>query len=572
MQFLSANDPRKKKERLAAALYERAKREERLILEGSLSTFVKAAWSSIDSSEYQESWALDALCDHLEAVTRGHIKRLLINFPPRCGKSNVTSIAWPVWVWAQSQTSFVSGPNVQFLCGSYNHTLALQHSNKARRLLQSPFFQHYWGDRFKLLADQNSKGQYDTDHGGSRIATSVGGSLIGIGGSVILVDDPHNTESVESEAERETVMRWWTELSSTRLNDPNLTAIVVVMQRLHEKDVTGNILEKSSQDWTHLMLPMRYVPNRHCITRLSPTRLWEDPRHETRQELLWPERYDEKQVKRLEADLGPYMASGRLQQRPTPAGGGIFKDEWWGVYPLQIGQSPKHTFEFRVASLDPAYTSNSENDPSGFSVWGVYNDEKRNRKILMLSAWEKWLELHGEDIERQVGEKEAAYIQRCKPKWGLVEWVAYECKRHRVHVLLIEDKASGHSVAQEIRRLYSDQDWGVRLYNPGTQDKRARAYSVQPLFANGMIESPASVDDEGNVAFRDWAQKYMTQASSFRGLSGDDDNFVDSMTQALRFMRDQGWAVRSEERQAEETAFMLQNGSRASKRDPIYPA
>lgn len=538
---MSSPFDRTRSERLAKAIREKHKRA----AESSLREFVRAAWPSMDSSEFQESWALDALCDHLEAVTRGHIKRLLINFPPRCGKSNVASIAWPAWTWAQKETSFVAGPNVRFLCGSYNHTLALQHSNATRRLLQSPFYQGFWGDRFELMSDQNAKSQYDTDKGGKRIATSVGGTLVGLGGDVCLVDDPHNTESVESEAEREKTLSWWKELSSTRLNDPKRSAIVVVMQRLHEQDVSGAILA-GDEDYVHLMLPMRYVPKRHCATLIKPGVVWHDPRIDTGEELMWPERYGEKEVKSLESKLGPYMASGRLQQLPSPAGGGIFKEEWWGKLELEVGGSFPFPIAFRVGSLDPAYTSKQENDPSGWSCWGVYFDEKGNPKIVLLSAWEKWLELHGEDVETKSGESTAAYIKRAKEKWGLVEWVAHECRRHRVNALLIEDKASGHSVAQEFRRLYRDEDWGVRLINPGALDKRARAYAVQHLFANGVIQAPASRSG-AELVFRDWAKVVVDQAAKFRGLPGDEDNIIDSMTQALSFLRESGWAMRSDE-------------------------
>lgn len=565
-----SDDTRKRQERLALAVQKLQHREEKAAYEEDLVAFVKGAWGAIDSSQFQDSWALEALCDHLTAVTRGHIKRLLINFPPRCGKSNVSSIAWPAWVWAQSQTSFVAGPNVRFLCGSYNHTLSLQHSNSCRRVLLSPFYQKYWGNSFSLMSDQNAKSQYDTDKGGRRIATSVGGSLIGIGGDVILVDDPHNTESVESEADRETVLRWWKELSSTRLNDPKQSAIVVIMQRLHEQDVAGAILE-SARDWTHLMLPMRYVPNRHCVTMLSqdPPIQWEDPRIDTGEELLWPERYGEKEVRGLETELGPYMASGRLQQRPTPAGGGILKDEWWGHYILPLGKPFPFKFETIVASLDPAFTAKQENDPSGFTIWGVRYDGGLTR-IMALQAWNKWLELHGQEVEREPGEPMGAWIHRAKPHWGLVEWVAYECRRNNVETLLIENKASGQSVAQEFRRLYSEEKWQVRLMDPGSQDKRARAYAVQHLFADGMIEAPASVDDEGNILFRDWAQMLITEASQFRGIGGEEDNLVDSLTQALKFLRDRGYAVRKDEQKASDTAAKLRAASGA-KRGAIYP-
>ena len=195
----------------------------------------------------------------------------------------------------------------------------------------------------------------------------------------------------------------------------------------------------------------------------------------------------------------------------------------------------------------------------------MYLDQKRNPKIILLSAWEKWLELHGQDVEKKPMEHESAYIKRAKEKWGLVEWVAYECRRFKVHNLLIENKASGHSVAQEIRRLYADEQWGVRLIDPGAQDKRARAYSIQHLFANGMIQAPGSMVD-GKPVFRDFAQFMIDQAAKFHGLPGDEDNALDSLTQALRFLRDTSWAQRTEE----VATSLREQMTHKSRKEPIY--
>lgn len=523
----------------------------------------------MDSSSFQKCWAMEALCDHLEAVTRGHIKRLLINFPPRCGKSNVSSIAWPAWTWAQSERTFLSGPNVRFLCGSYNHTLSLKMSNASRRLLASPFFQHYWGDRFALRSDQNAKHQYDNTEGGSRIATSVGGTLIGLGGDVLCVDDPHNTEGVESEAEREKVANWWKELSSTRLNDPKQSALVVVMQRLHEQDVSGIIMSEPHEEWTHLMIPMRHDTSRHCVTVMGLDEdgdpvCWEDPRTEER-ELMWPERYGEKEVAALERKLGPYMASGRLQQSPEPQGGGILKRDWWEPYELPVGQGIKHKLEYVLASLDPALTAKQENDPSGFTVWGVYLDEGGNPHVLLLHAWKKWLELHGKTMERLPGEENKEYVRRTAKDWGLVEWVQHDCTRLRVNHLIIEDKANGHDVVNEIKRLYAHNSWSVQLYPVGHHDKRARAFTVQHLFADGMIEAPASPDGD-MLVFREWAQMVIDECAKFRGLPGDEDNLVDSCTQALKFLRDRGYAIRKDEEKFNQTEMMKHR----PQRSPLY--
>ena len=134
--------------------------EERAGLEGDLLSFVEGAWPSLDPSPFQPSWAIEAVCEHLQAVTKGQIKKLLINQPPRTGKTLVTSVCFPAWTWARSAQSYLSGPQVRFLCGSYNDDLSLQNSVKHRSLLLSPFYQKYWGKRFKLSLDQNTKSNF----------------------------------------------------------------------------------------------------------------------------------------------------------------------------------------------------------------------------------------------------------------------------------------------------------------------------------------------------------------------------------------------------------------------------
>src|SRR3974377_448304 len=140
------------------------------------------------------SWVVDAMCEHLQAVTEGQIRRLLINVPPRSGKTLVTSVCFPAWTWARAERSYLSGPQVRFLCGSYNDDLSLQNSTRQRRLLASPFYQRYWGNRFRITPGQDTKSKFDTIEGGSRISTSARGSLLGIGGDLIFIyDTPHLT-------------------------------------------------------------------------------------------------------------------------------------------------------------------------------------------------------------------------------------------------------------------------------------------------------------------------------------------------------------------------------------------
>src|SRR5215472_17146780 len=573
------------RERLTLQVIARAKlplAEKRAELEGDLGAFVEAAWPNIDSAEYKTSWAIDALCEHLQAVRDGQIRRLLVNYPPRASKTTVASIMFPAWVWSQRERSYLSGPQVRFLCGSYNHELSLTNSNLTRRLIYSPWYQKYWGKRFSFRADQNTKTKFDTSEGGARLATSVGGSLLGIGGDILVVDDPHNVASAESDAERATALNWWRELSTTRLNDPKQSAVVVIMQRLSEGDVSGEILSSESSDWCHLMIPAEYEWRRHCISSIG----WQDPRGldddgepliavasdgdryprddaaaqelERREgELFWPERFGRAELARIKAELGPYMASGRLQQSPMPAKGGIFDRSWWQLWEHPNGKFP--VVEFVVASLDSAFTANEQNDPSGLTVWGVFQHEhegKKHRRIMLMHAWRKHLPFSGPRIDGEANETWAMYKQRTQHTWGLVEWVADTCARFRVHKLLIEAKASGISAAQELRNRYGSRDWAIQLC-PVKGDKVARALAVQPMFSGGQIYAPA----------RDWSEMAITELASFP--MGRYDDLTDSSTQALKFLRDVGLAqTDAEKAEAERETVMHRPGRRLSA---LYP-
>jgi predicted phage terminase large subunit-like protein len=596
------------RERLKYQVIARAKlplAEERAALEGSLLGFVEAAWPSLDPSRYQPSWVVDAMCEHLQAVTEGQIRRLLINVPPRSGKTLVTSVCFPAWTWARAERSYLSGSQVRFLCGSYNDDLSLQNSTRQRRLLMSPWFQRLWAKRVRITPGQDTKSKFDTIEGGSRISTSARGSLLGIGGDLILIDDPHNLTDIESDAERETTRMWWREISSTRLNDPKQSAIVVIMQRLHEDDVSGVILSSDwSPEWTHLMIPAEYEWRRHCVTVLD----WHDPRglddkdeplvkiqpdgarvprdsaaqaelEQREGALMWPERFGPREIARIKAELGPALSSGRLQQSPSPAKGGLFLREWWELYESPDGKFPP--FDHVVASLDSAFTAKEQNDPSALTIWGVFSlppsmqeqkqvmaspgswrgevladkrqrvqempegwsanvgKPREHRRIMLIHAWRKHLPFSGPRIEKIPGETRNMYKRRTSESWGLLEWVEHTCTRFKIDKLLIEAKASGISAAQELRNRYGFQGWSIET-RPVKGDKVARALAVQPLFSQGMVYAPS----------RDWAELVMSEMAMFP--AGRFDDLTDSATQALKYLRDRGWGrTDEEERQAE---------------------
>jgi len=286
-----------------------------MMAEKHLDHFVKQAWRQIEpETNLIWGWHLDAICDHLEAVTKGDILRLIINIPPRHTKSLSVSVCWPAWSW-------IDRPGIKWLFSSYAIALSIRDSGKCRRLIQSPWYQSRWNDRFSIVRDQNQKIRFENDHGGYRIATSVEGSNTGEGGDCLVVDDPHNVMESESDTVRASTLMWWDEVMSTRANDPKRSARVIIMQRSHENDLTGHILEKEGIDYVHLCLPARYEPSR----LLTKTPLdFKDPRTEEG-EPLCPDRYGDEELTNLEAELGEYAAAGQLQQRPHPRGGGMFK-------------------------------------------------------------------------------------------------------------------------------------------------------------------------------------------------------------------------------------------------------
>lgn len=286
--------------------------------ETSLSIFIREAWHVLEpATEFVPGWHLDAIAGHLEAVTRGEIQNLLINLPPRHCKSLTVCVFWPVWEW-------IRFPHRRWLFSAYASALAVRDSLRCRRLIQSPWFQQRWDDRFALSKDQNSKSRFDNDRGGHRIATGVGGGATGEGGDRVIVDDPHRISQRESVTVREATLIWWDQTMSTRLNNPRTGARVIIMQRLHEADLSGHVLEQ--EGYVHLLLPAEFESDRRCITSV-----WTDPRTQDG-ELLWPARMGPKEIAEVKLRLGADAYSGQFQQRPTPGGGGKFRKEYFRYY------------------------------------------------------------------------------------------------------------------------------------------------------------------------------------------------------------------------------------------------
>jgi predicted phage terminase large subunit-like protein len=259
---------------------------------------------------------------------------------------------------------------------------------------------------------------------------------------------------------------------------------------------------------------------------------------------MWPERFGEKELARIEATIGPYMASGRLQQMPVPKGGGIIKRDWWQLwgpeeaakYGLEWTDTRKEfpPTELVVGSLDTALGQKEENDFSAFTVWGVFVDRKGNRRAMLMYAWAHRLKLHGKLTSALPGEPEKVFKARQLREYGLVELIQDTCTRYKVQRLLIEDKTRGRDVAEEITRLYARENWGVELINP-VRDKVSRTHAVVPLFTDNGVWAPNTV----------WAEKVITECSNFPKAEHDD--LHDTAVMFMLWAREQGILLRGDE-------------------------
>jgi predicted phage terminase large subunit-like protein len=277
----------------------------------SLSEFVRRSWHILEPGQpYIHGWHVDAICEHLEAITTGDITRLLINIPPGTMKSTLTSVFWPAWEWGPRNLA-----HTRMIGASHEQGLAVRDARKMRNLITSEWFQSRWP--IALVSDQNQKTSYENSETGFRIACAVA-SMTGKRGDRVVWDDPHSVEAALSDAHRETALRVFQETLPTRLNNPDRSAIVIVMQRLHENDVSGHILE-SDLGYEHLCLPMEFEPERRCTTSIGFT----DPRQEEG-ELLFPARFSRETVDRDKKVMGTMAVAGQFQQRPAPRSGGFF--------------------------------------------------------------------------------------------------------------------------------------------------------------------------------------------------------------------------------------------------------
>lgn len=331
--------------------------EEAQAVSKSLKRFIRAMWPLIEPTQpLVWGWHLDAICEHLEAVSRREVLKLLINVPPRYLKSTCVNVGWPAWEW-------LTRPEERYLSASYAAELAVRDAVKTRRLMQSEgggagtLLQRvgYRGVlrlldmEWDFVGDQNVKSRYENSRTGHRIATGIGGGATGEGGSRVIVDDPHKLDEWASETKRKEAVEFVTETVPSRLNTTD-AATVVIMQRVHEADVSGVLIEQG--DWTHLCLPALYEP--------SHPFLWpDDPRTEAGEPLL-PGRHSAEYLDARREAIGPRKFAGQYAQNPIPLEGAMFQRDWFEV----VGAAPNGLTTVRywdlAGSTDGDWTSGAK--------------------------------------------------------------------------------------------------------------------------------------------------------------------------------------------------------------------
>ncbi len=527
--------------------------------EESLYAFIRLMWHAVEpETPFVGGWALEAICKHLEAVTSGEITRLLINVPPGSTKSLATSVFYPAWEWGPKNRAAL-----RYMCCAYGQHLTARDNRRFRSVVTSKLYRELWGDRFALTGEATEL--VSNTRMGWKLASSVGGVGTGERADRLILDDPNrpptDLDIGESSAIMNSTATWFREVMPDRLNSLERSAIVVIQQRLDERDVSGTITELGLAplaenwqpgDYVHLSVPFDYDPLRHCVTVLG----WQDPRGVDEDgEMLpaidldargnafvvsgspladkvgcpvWPERYGEgRSLQQLRELKGSLVWSGQYNQIPVPRGGNIIKNEWWQLW----AEDEYPEYGTCVASLDTAIKEQEENDYTALTVWGAFaHPETLKPALMMRDAWRARIPL-GEMVRR----------------------VIRSCREHKVEKLLIEDATRGTDVRDEIYRLIGGREIRLELIPP-RGDKVARLNACVPIFESGIIFAPE----------KDWSDMVIREVSAFP--RGRHDDLTDTVAMALLYLRATGVAVRREEHEEEVTARMMYR----KKPRPLY--
>lgn len=496
---------RRRLDRVRVTHAETIEEDREAILEGGLLEFTRRAWHEIESSTFRENWHHGLVAEHLEAVTCGAMKRLIINEPPGCSKTLMCSVLWNAWAWTVD-------PDLRWIYATYSTGLSRRDAVKTRNLIDSEWYRARWPHLAIPRQNTRSATDFANNLGGWRFSTTPGGPATGRHPDIQVVDDPMKPKDAKNKggmigAKLEEINTWWRETMPSRARDQATLRRVIVMQRLHDLDLAGEMIREGG--WEHLRLPMRFESSDRARTFVfmdgARVPFAEDPRTQDG-ELLDPVRFPENVVAELETKgMGPGVAAAQLQQRPAQAGGNIFKTPWfhkrWRTLPAKAIFLQSWDFRFKEAS-----------DSGDWVVGGVWCVEDANIYA----------------------------VDQVRGRWSFLESLrevaALTLRYPQAKLKLVENKANGPAVVNVMRQKIQ----GLVLVEPHG-GKNDRAIGVTDLWEAGNVWLP-----EGNTpiilstgeqlpASAPWVPGFILEHLAFPKAVNDDQ--VDQATQALDRLR-----------------------------------
>lgn len=411
------------------------------------------------------------ICNALERVTAGYCHRLIINIPPRSGKTELAVKSYIAWCMGNF-------PDSEFIHASYSKRLATTNTWETRAIMQHESYGDVFGAA-DFRQDSNAKDEFRTASGGIVYATGAEGTITGYGagkmrdefGGAIIIDDPHKAGEGNSDTMRQNVIDWFSQTMESRANNKPHTPIIVIMQRLHEMDLSGWLLSGGNgETWEHINIP--------AIDG---------------DQSFWPEQFPMSELRRMEK-ANAYVFAGQYMQRPAPLGGGIFKDEWWQYYTMPP------VIKHRVIFADTANKTGTQHDYSVFECWG-YTETKR--AVLLDLVRGKW---EAPELLAQA----RAFWAKHKATEG----------QGALRAMKVEDKSSGTGLIQTLKRE------GIPVIGiPRSRDKVERAYDAAPYIESGNVLLPRSAP---------WLSDFLGEASGFPNAANDDmmDPMMDAIAEA----------------------------------------
>lgn len=445
------------------------------LMRQDFAVFLRKAFAWIGGGEpIMWNWHLDAISWQLERVAAGDCRRLLVNLPPRNGKSIAISVAWIAWMLGRN-------PRHRFVCVSYSNDLSFKLARDCLAIMQARWYRELFSRT--LISKRSAAYDFETTAGGGRLATSITGTLTGRGGDTIVLDDVIKPQEADSEVIRANVNAWYQSTLSSRLNDKRKGAIICVMQRLHEYDLAGLMMESGRYD----VLALPAIAPTDEIIPLTRGRV----HHRKLGDILHPEREPRQTLDEMRADMGSEKFSAQYLQAPVPAIGNLIKAHWFKNYdPSTV----RHGGGIIVQSID---TANKANPNCAFSV--------------VITALVRGKYVHVLDVYR--GRLEFPNLRRK---------VISLAQEHRAETIIIEEQGSGIGLVQELKPHGAFSVIGRKA----EQDKVSRVDGISAMVEAGQLLLPPDAP---------WLSEFKAEVLAFP--NGRFDDQVDALSQLLIWVR-----------------------------------